>query len=64
MSRNAKIAYFFVALLSMACLALASLSMAQGRAFAATVLFVVAFAMIAIGFVVRKRLLKANEDLQ
>ncbi len=61
MSRTAKIAYFFVSLLSMTCLALASLSMATGRPYTATALFVIAFLMIGAGFIARKRLLKASK---
>lgn len=62
MSRNAKVAYFFVSLLSMTCLALASLFMAMGRAWAATLLFIAGFVLIGAGFVARKRLLKVNQS--
>jgi len=61
MSRKAKIGYFFVALFTMACLGGASVSMAVGMAWVATVLFAVAFVVIGIGFVVRKRLLRASK---
>ena len=60
MSRTAKITYFFVALITMFFLAAASTLMAQGQAALATVFFIVAFIIIGVGFVVRKRLLRRS----
>lgn len=61
MSRKAKINYFFLALFSIACLGAASAAMAAGMAWVATTLYTVAMIVIGIGFVVRKRLLRANK---
>lgn len=57
MSRTAKITYFFVAIITMVCFALASVMMAQNHPALSTVFFVLAFLITGLGFVARARLL-------
>lgn len=58
MSARAKFGFFLLALVSMAALAGASVLMAQGEGWLATLLFVVAFILIFAGIRTRRKLLK------
>lgn len=62
MSKTAKLVYFFVAILTMALLAAASLAMAQNRAALSVTLFVIAFALIAASFIVKARILARSGE--
>jgi hypothetical protein len=55
-SRIAKIAYFFIAIVTMACFAFASVLMAENHPGWATLLFVLAIVITGAGFVTKARL--------
>lgn len=57
MSSIAKIAYFFVAVITMACFAVASVLMAQNHPGLAAVFFALAIVITGAGFVTRAKLL-------
>jgi hypothetical protein len=58
LSASAKFGFFILAVLSMAALAGASIMMAQGQGWLATVLFLVAFVLIFFGIRTRRKLMK------
>jgi len=54
----AKFVYFIVALAVMACMGVASVMMAEGRAVPATVLFIISIGGIGTGFALKKRFMR------
>lgn len=62
MSSTAKFIYFLVAVVTMVCLAAASVAMAQNHAWEAVILFVVSFAIIACAFIVKARLRRSAQS--
>lgn len=61
MSRTYRVLFFFIALVSMVALAVASASMAADHAGRAVALYMVAVVWIAAGFVLRRRLRKDRQ---
>jgi uncharacterized membrane protein SirB2 len=60
MTRSVKVLLFFVAVVGMASLALASIMMADGKGWLATLFFIVAFVIIGFGFVTRRKALSQD----
>ncbi|RIV24261.1 hypothetical protein D2Q93_07410 [Alicyclobacillaceae bacterium I2511] len=58
MSQRAKFTYFLAALVAMISLAAASTEMAVGRNGLAVVLFILAFVIIGVAFMVKRRVMK------
>jgi hypothetical protein len=58
MSQTAKISFFILAVVTMACFACASVMMAEGRGGYALSLFILAIVLVGCGFMVRKRILR------
>ncbi|MCF8563868.1 hypothetical protein LLE49_03820 [Alicyclobacillus tolerans] len=61
MTGSVKVIYFFVALFAMACLAVASVLLAEGRGSLSATLYGIAFVVIGIGFIARKRILRQQK---
>ncbi len=60
MSTSVKIGFFLVAVTTMVCFAVASILMASGNGWAAFGLFVVAFALITVAFVTKRKVLRKD----
>ncbi|GEO26145.1 hypothetical protein AAC03nite_19300 [Alicyclobacillus acidoterrestris] len=62
MTTSFKILFFFISLFTMACFALGSVMMAQGRGWLATLFFVLAVLITGLGFVTKRRLVRPQSQ--
>jgi uncharacterized membrane protein len=61
-STSMRIVFFFVALITMVCLAVASILMAQGQGWLATLFFVLAFVLIGFAFMAKRRVYRPQSQ--
>ena len=60
MTISVKIMFFFFAVITMACFAIASILMAEGNGWGAFLLFALAILLTGAGFITRKRVLRKS----